>query len=189
MKRQEQLQNLVQFVEVKDMRTLRNTFLQLAANPKPLSKLVHNKDMVNIYITQESIVNNFEKVFGYRNETLALRFYNLLSGGFKGVHIYIANFIVKLQGLFDGTPLKMNIFGFKLLDSEQKGKIYASDISDIIHNGLDMCPEICPDKHYPDLVGLHFDRSISDKRCRCALYQEMLGLYNVFFEMNKRNVN
>jgi len=94
------------------MRNLRNNFLKLAHNPKPVQYLQHNKDMVNIYLTQASIVNNFSKVFGYRNECLALRFYNYLASGFKGVYIYIPTFIIKLQALIDGSALQINYFGF-----------------------------------------------------------------------------
>ena len=52
--------------------------------------------MVNVYLTQESIVQNFVKVFKYRNECLALRLYNYLADGFKGVHIFLPTFIFKL---------------------------------------------------------------------------------------------
>ena len=87
---------------------------------------------MNVYLTQESIINNFEKVFGYRNETLSIRFYNYLAEGYKGVRIYIPTFIIKLVGLIDAKPLQMNYFGFRLLDSDLSGFVYASDIADII---------------------------------------------------------
>ena len=51
------------------------------------------------------MVNNFYKVFGYRNETLALRFYNILSEGYRGVHIFLPVFYTKLLGLFEGHPM------------------------------------------------------------------------------------
>jgi len=131
-KRQEQYSNLVTYVDLKEMRTLKITFLKFSANPQPLSKLTQVKDLVNIYMTQESITTNFEKVFTYRNETLAVRFYNFLAEGYKGVRIYLPTFITKLLGLIDASPLQMNLFGFSLLSSELKGEIHASDIADII---------------------------------------------------------
>lgn len=169
-KRRDQYHNLSSHVDIKELRPLKLQFLKLSVNPKPLSKLQDVKDLVNVYLTQESIINNFEKVFGYRNETLSIRFYNYLAEGYKGVRIYIPTFITKLIGLIDEKPLQMNYFGFKLLDSDLNGFVYASDIADIIQNALEYCPEANVEKVYPTLVGPTFQRSHSDKRCRCALY-------------------
>ena len=63
-------------------------------------------------MTQESIIENMGLVFGYRNENLAIRFYNILSDGYKGMHIYLPTFLIKLYGIIDGFPTQLNIFGF-----------------------------------------------------------------------------
>ena len=154
------------------MRMLRDSFLKLASNPKPLSQLLNNKDLVNVYLTQDSIVKNFNNVFGYRNETLAMRFYNYMADGYKGVHIFIPTFVIKLQGLIEGGTLQINLFSFNILDSELKGNIHASDIADIIKNGLAFCPEIAvgSGEEYAKVDGFLLERSKSDRRCRCALY-------------------
>lgn len=78
-----------------------------------------------------------------------------------------------------------------MLASELNGEIHASDIADIIKNGLEYCPEIAvtETRGYPTLSGLVIERSKSDRRCRCALYQEMVSLYNTFYELNQKNVN
>lgn len=94
------------------------------------------KDLCDIYLTQESIVNNFWKVFGYRNETLAIRFYSFLADGYQGVHIYLPVFYAKLHGLIEGHTMQLNLFGFSLLDSERKGVIFSTDIADMIQNAL-----------------------------------------------------
>lgn len=111
--------------------SLRDSFLKLAANPRPLGHLVQIRDLCDIYITQESLIEKFHKVFGYRNEILSLRFYNILADGYNGVHIYLPTFCAKLIGLVDGYPMQLNLFGFQLLDSERKGKVYSTDIADI----------------------------------------------------------
>lgn len=87
---------------------------------------------MNIYLTQDSILNNFIKVFGYRNEQLALRFYNFLAGGFKGVRIYLPTYAIKLKGLVDGYPMQLNTFSFALLDSDGTKEVYATDIADMV---------------------------------------------------------
>ena len=171
------------------MRTIKNSFIKLAVNPKPITQLLNNKDLVNVYLTQASILNNFSKVFGYRNETLATRFYNILAEGFKDCHIYLPVFLIKLTGLIGGDPLHINYFGFRLLDSDLKDEIHASDIADIIKNALEFCPDSVLDRNYPVLSGLVIERAKTDKRCRCALYQEMVALFNTFYELNERNVN
>jgi len=48
---------------------------------------------------------------------------------------------------------------------------------------------VVPDLEYPKLSGIVIERSPADRRCRCALYQEMVVLYSTFQEINKRNVN
>lgn len=168
------------------MYKLKITFMKLAVNPKSL-KMLLNKDLVDVYMTQQSIMINFQKVFGYRNETLATRFYNILAEGFKDVRIYLPIFITKLYGLIDGHPLHVNYFGFKLLDSDLKNTIHASDIADIIKNALEFCPESILDRNYPVLSDLVIERSKTDRRCRCALYQEMVALFNTFYEINEKN--
>lgn len=58
------------------------------------------------------------------------------------MHIYLPTFLAKLLGLSEGYPMQMNLFGFKMLDSSQKGEIYSTDISDMIENGLSGCQDI-----------------------------------------------
>ena len=98
--------------------------------------------MVDIYLTQNSIVSNFKNVFGYHSENLALRFYNILANGFNGIHIYLPVFLTILIGLVDGFPMQMNMFGFKMLDSARNGEVYSTDISDMIENTLAGCQDI-----------------------------------------------
>jgi len=103
-------------------------------------------------------VENFHKVFGYRNETLAVRFYSILADGFNGAYIYLPTFCIKLHGLIDGYPMQLNIFGFKMFDSKGQGEVYASDITDIIQNALAACPDAAQERTYLDLVGVQHKR-------------------------------
>ena len=135
------------------MHSIRNSFLLLSYNPRPIRELFALGKLLGIYLTKDSIINNFHKVFGYRNENLAIRFYNLLSEGFNGVHIYLPNYCIKLQGLVDGYPMQLNIFGFRMLDSKKTGEVWAEDISDILVNALSHCPNSQKDLTYTDLVG------------------------------------
>ena len=38
--------------------------------------------------------------------------------------------------------MQMNMFGFKMLDSAQKGEVYSTDISDMLENTLAGCQDI-----------------------------------------------
>ena len=60
--------------------------------------------------------------------------------------------------------------------------MYATDIADVIVNVLALCPETQKDKIYPSLLGNVYPRADSDKRCRCALYQEMVELFTFFYK-------
>ena len=82
------------------MAALRKSFVKLAFNPPAVARdAARQKDLCNIYLTQDSIIANFHQVFGYRNETLALRFYNILADGKRGIHIYLPTYCVKLECL------------------------------------------------------------------------------------------
>ena len=102
-------------------------------------------------MTQDSILTNFNQVFGYRNDPLALRFYNILADGKRGIHIYLPTYCVKLEVLLRGFPLQLNLFGFKMLDSKMQGEVFATDLADMITNALALCPETQKDKIYPSL--------------------------------------
>ena len=148
---------LVELAHVKadEQAAIENSFRKLCANPQPAAQMVTKADLCGLYLTQDSIVNRFHEVFGYRNENLALRLYNVLSDGYNQVHIYLPTFYMKLQGILGGGyPMQLNLFGFKLLDSEQNGLVSVSDITDIITNALHCCPPITlPAEEYPELVG------------------------------------
>ena len=136
------------------MEALTSSFIKLSYNPSSKRvELIKSRDLCNIYMTQDSIVTNFNKVFGYNNEALAVRLYNIMADGKRGVHIYLPTYCMKLQGIIEGFPLQLNLFGFDLLDSKLQGKVYASDLADIIVNVLAQCPDTQRDKIYPILLG------------------------------------
>ena len=83
-----------------------DSFNKMAENPmtKGNAATQSTQNLCKIYLTDKSISRNMEKVFGYRNENLALRFYNLLADGYKGVYIYYPTFLTKLFGIIDGYP-------------------------------------------------------------------------------------
>ena len=103
------------------MEALTTSFCKLAHNQITLKNMIgsiKSRDLCSVYLTQDSIVANFHKVFGYNNETLAIRLYNLMADGKRGVHIYLPTYCIKLEGLIEGFPMQLNLFGFNLLDSK-----------------------------------------------------------------------
>ena len=91
-----QVIHIFRYCDSEEIMSLRESFVSLSANPGQASQRVTVSDLCKLYLTQDSIVNNFKDVFGYQNENLALRFYNILAEGFNGVHIYLPTFYVKL---------------------------------------------------------------------------------------------
>jgi hypothetical protein len=58
------------------------------------------KNILNLFISQQSILDNFKKVFTIHNESMALRLYNLLSDGVNFNRIYLPTFLTRLHPLF-----------------------------------------------------------------------------------------
>ena len=77
--------------------------------------------------------------------------------------------------------MNLNLFGYKMLDSGQKGEVYATDLSDMVEHALANCPETLPGKAYPYLIGTKSERVKLDRRCRCAIYQELMELFDTYF--------
>ena len=75
-----------------------------------------------------------------------------------------------------------------MLDSEQKGEVYATDIADMITNALGSCPD-ATERSYPHMMASVVTREKTDKQCRCPIYQEMLELYNAYYERNRKQFN
>ena len=92
-----------------------------------------------MYCTQNSITNNFAQVFGYRNDVLANRLYNLLGEKQKLRRIYLPTFVIKLKGLVEGSIMEMNMFAFNMIDGDQDGVLTGSDIA-AINESLKFCP-------------------------------------------------
>ena len=75
-----------------------------------------------IYLTRQSIIDRFPRLFGYKNDSLAVRFYNFLSDGFNMKQIYLPLFLVKLYGLIgSGSIIEENYFAFKIIDGDSDG--------------------------------------------------------------------
>jgi len=49
-----------------------------------------------MFISQQSILENFKKVFMIFNESLALRFYNVLAHGTNFNRVYLTTYLTKL---------------------------------------------------------------------------------------------
>jgi len=61
---------------------LEKSFLELTNCKKP-RKITKLQDWGILYLTRKSIVKNFESLFKYPNDSLAVRFYNLLADGYN----------------------------------------------------------------------------------------------------------
>lgn len=136
---------------------------------------------------------NFHEVFGYKNDTLAFRFYNLLADGFNGQRIFLPRFYAKLSSLCEAVPMQMNIFAFRLLDGNCDGLVDAKDLADITMNALKHCPEAnCVAYDYPVLLDASEQpdmRPTTDASCKCALNQEMNQLFRLYHTLNCQKIN
>ena len=67
LRRQEQYQSIIKvgLIAIESIISLRKTFIKLSANPKPADEIIEIKNLLDVYLSQDSIVNNFAQVFGY----------------------------------------------------------------------------------------------------------------------------
>lgn len=92
-----------------------------------------------MFLTKESILENYQRVFSIFSETLALRFYNILSDGVNMKRIYLPKYLATVYPLFNGTLVDKNYFVFRLYDGDNDGLLQSGDISDVMNNML-TCP-------------------------------------------------
>ena len=94
---------------------------------------------LDVYVTYESIKENYPKVFGTSmevNDSFSLRFYNLLSGGLRMKRLYLPQFLLAVRPLIYGDYLEKNYFAFRLYDGDNDGIISNTDLIDILKNTL-----------------------------------------------------
>ena len=94
MKRQITFIALVKNFDECDLHCLINGFMVLAQNDNS------EKDVMNMFISQQSMSENFRKLFGYSNESLALRFYTVLASGVNFDRVYLPTYLFRVHALF-----------------------------------------------------------------------------------------
>ena len=94
MKRQITFDALIKHYDQCDLHFIIKGFIQLSQNGND------KVDVMNIFISQQSILNNFQKVFKTFNESLALRLYNVLSKGVNFNRVYLHTYLIRVWPLF-----------------------------------------------------------------------------------------
>lgn len=144
------------------MKALMQGFIILCENGKG------ERNIMNNFISQQSIINNFKKVFKVKNETLALRFYNVLSKGVPFDRIYLPTYLTRVYPLFSNDLGEQMHFIFNIYDSDNDGLINSKDISDFFKNVL-TCPGII---------------NSDVKSCKCPLSREFEKMYKEYVKQN-----
>jgi len=86
-------------------------------------------------------VKHFHLLFNHRNESMALRFYNYLANGYNMARIYLPTYLLKLHCLAEGGVIDKNLFAFSMFDSDNDGRLNASDVASMVKNLLSCCQE------------------------------------------------
>jgi hypothetical protein len=145
-----------------DLTSLLRSFTLLAQNSGS------EKNLMNQFISQQSILDNFSKVFKYHNETLALRLYNVLSRGVNFNRIYFTTYLTRLHPLVAGDLLDQMHFIFSIIDSNLDDQVTSQDIQDLLNNIL-----TCPIHPQDDI-----------KKCTCRLFTETTIMYQEYVDRN-----
>ena len=155
-----QMQKILQTCDRKAVKCLSKSFKLMAANRQT------EGDKLHLFLTKDSILENFRKVFTVANESLALRLYNLLAEGVNLRRVYLPQYLAKLLPLASGSLVDKAFFVFRLLDGENQGRLQARDIADVMSNLL-QCPVV-------DEV----------RKCACPLFAEVHAIYSAFVKQN-----
>ena len=161
MKRQLTFLNLMKTFDELDLRCLMSSFSQLAQNQQ-------EKNILNMFISQQSILDNFKKVFMIHNESMALRLYNILAKGINFNRIYLPTYLTRLHPLFTGELADQMLFIFNFYDQDLNRQIAANDISDLLQNVITCA------KHKGNLEDL--------TPCNCRLFQEFDIIYKEYIK-------
>ena len=81
-----------------------------------------------VFLTEKSMQRNLSRLFGYKNDFLASRLYNLMSGGIKDKRIFFPQYMNALDPLLNGgEPVKQK-FMFKFYDIDNDGVLTGQDL-------------------------------------------------------------
>lgn len=157
--------NKTEFDEIKIWNSVVSAFRQLSANGQatlPISPAyVHELDA---YITLDSLKQNYHKICKInRNDSYILRLYHLFSNRKMMKRIYLPQFLAVVHPLIYGNYVEKNYVAFRLYDGDDDGVITSLDLTDLIKNLLDRCPN--------GGVG-----KFQTKQCKCVLYEEVENL-------------
>ena len=107
-------------------------FKTLVANPDK----ARGEQKVNsqFYCTEKSMIENFDKLFGFRCDIFAKMLYIRMSKGLDHAKIDFMKFIKIFDGFLDETPKKRNQAAFNLYDVKRQGVIDIMLMMQLYHN-------------------------------------------------------
>lgn len=126
--------------------------------------------------------DNFKKLFGHYNESLALRLYTVLASGVNFDRVYLPTYLFKLHPLFSPELTDQMHFVFSMFDSDIDGEITSKDISDFMKNVL-TCPAKQLSGNSRPYLG-HTQTGLETKSCDCQFFQEFDVIYQEYVNSN-----
>jgi Ca2+-binding EF-hand superfamily protein len=121
------LKDFLQYFNKTHVKNLEKNFIVLA-------KKEVTKTEKDIYITKESLVENFCQVFGYRNDSFSKRIYFYLSEGKTKARINFETFMRRCFNLLYGTTTERSKVAFDLYDYDGDGVLNSLDIYELYKN-------------------------------------------------------
>ena len=85
---------LIKHFDESDLHRVIKGFIVLSQNGST------EKEVMNLFISQKSILENFKKLFNHSSESLALRLYNILSSGVSFNRVYLPTYLYRIHPLF-----------------------------------------------------------------------------------------
>lgn len=85
--------------------------------------------------------------------------------------IYLPQFMTVVHPIIYGNYIEKNYVAFRLYDGDNDGIINSLDLTDLMKNLLDRCPESGIGKYYT-------------KDCKCVIFEEIKTLFNFILKEN-----
>lgn len=118
------IKDFIQYMSRNHVKNLEKNFILMA-------KKVVNENEKEIYMTKQSIIDGFESVFGYKNDSLAKRLYLFLSKRQPNSRISFETFIRRCFKLIYSEVVEKNMISFSFYDFDGNGAISTLDIYEL----------------------------------------------------------
>ena len=87
-----------------------------------------NAKEYQFFMTEASMQRNFNRQFGYKNDFLASRIYNIITNGVKDKRVFFPSYLKSMNALINGSEQMKQRFIFKIYDIDGDTLLGGTDL-------------------------------------------------------------